>query len=91
LDDEQRALIPPPLRGLTLHCIYKGLEAGPVVAMATALPGLSIGFVEEGERFKEKVSENQRERVFIIHFSPIFWRLVINESSFDCAFRSSRF
>ena len=38
LDDEQRALIPHPLRELTLHCIYKGLQLGPTVTMATVLP-----------------------------------------------------
>jgi hypothetical protein len=38
LDDEQRALIPHSLRELTLHCIYKGLQIGPTVTIATALP-----------------------------------------------------
>ncbi|CAF0870693.1 unnamed protein product [Rotaria sp. Silwood1] len=38
LDDEQRALIPHSLRELSLHCIYKGLELGPTVTIATVLP-----------------------------------------------------
>ncbi|CAF0886842.1 unnamed protein product [Didymodactylos carnosus] len=38
LDDEQRVLIPHPLRELTLHCIYKGIEVAPVVGLATVLP-----------------------------------------------------
>jgi hypothetical protein len=38
LDDEQRALIPHPLRELTLHCIYKGLQLGSTVTIATTLP-----------------------------------------------------
>ena len=38
LDDEQRALIPAPQKELTIHCIYKGLQLGPTVVLATALP-----------------------------------------------------
>ena len=38
LDDEQRALIPHAQNELTLHCIYKGLEFGPTVTLATVLP-----------------------------------------------------
>ena len=38
LDDEQRALIPHAQNELTVHCIYKGLQFGPTVALATALP-----------------------------------------------------
>ena len=38
LDDEQRALIPNAQNELTLHCIYKGLQLGPTVTLATVLP-----------------------------------------------------
>ncbi|CAF1314874.1 unnamed protein product [Adineta steineri] len=38
LDDEQRALIPNPLRELTLHCIYKGIQLGSTVAVLAATP-----------------------------------------------------
>jgi hypothetical protein len=38
LDDEQRALIPNSLRELTLHCVYKGVQLGSTVTIATALP-----------------------------------------------------
>jgi hypothetical protein len=38
LDDEQRALIPHSLLELSLHCIYKGVQLGTTVTLATALP-----------------------------------------------------
>ena len=38
LDDEQRTLIPHYLRELTLHCIYKGIQLGSIVTIATSLP-----------------------------------------------------
>jgi hypothetical protein len=38
LDDEERSLIPHPLRELTFHCIYKGLQLGSTVTIGTALP-----------------------------------------------------
>lgn len=38
LDAEQRALIPQPLRELTLHCVYKGFQLGSTVTVAIALP-----------------------------------------------------
>lgn len=38
LDDEQRQLIPHSLRELTSHCIYKGIQLGSTVTIATSLP-----------------------------------------------------
>jgi hypothetical protein len=38
LDEEQRQLIPHSLRELTLHCIYKGIQLGSTVTVATVLP-----------------------------------------------------
>lgn len=38
LDDEQRALIPNPLRELSVHCVTKGIQFGSTVTLITALP-----------------------------------------------------